>query len=212
DLPTYAFQHERYWLDAPVNVGDVTALGLSAARHPLLGGAITLADRSGVLLTGRLSLATHAWLADHAVHGTVLVPGTALVELALRAGEEVGCDTVEELTLQAPLVLPATGARAVQVQIVVGEPDARNLRPVDVYARVEDDTVDAPWTCQATGLIAPGTGTPDEAADFAVWPPRDAEPVDIGGFYDAMADRGYDYGPVFRGLRSAWRRGDEVFA
>ncbi|MGV9595014.1 polyketide synthase dehydratase domain-containing protein, partial [Streptomyces tendae] len=212
DLPTYAFQHERYWLDAPVSVGDVTAVGLSAARHPLLGGAITLADRSGVLLTGRLSLATHAWLADHAVHSTVLVPGAALVELALRAGEEVGCDTVEELTLQAPLVLPATGARAVQVQIVVGEPDARNLRPVDVYARVEDDAGDAPWTCQATGLLAPGTGAPEEAADFAVWPPRDAEPVDIGGFYDAMADRGYDYGPVFRGLRSAWRRGDEVFA
>ncbi|MEV5872446.1 type I polyketide synthase [Streptomyces tendae] len=212
DLPTYAFQHERYWLDAPLSVGDVTAVGLSAARHPLLGGAITLADRSGVLLTGRLSLATHAWLADHTVHGTVLVPGTALVELALRAGEEVGCDTVEELTLQAPLVLPATGARAVQVQIVVGEPDARNLRPVDVYARVEDDAVEAPWTCQATGLLAPGTGAPEEAADFAVWPPRDAEPVDIGGFYDAMADRGYDYGPVFRGLRSAWRRGDEVFA
>ncbi|MER6342832.1 type I polyketide synthase, partial [Streptomyces tendae] len=212
DLPTYAFQHERYWLDAPVSVGDVTAVGLSAARHPLLGGAITLADRSGVLLTGRLSLATHAWLADHAVHSTVLIPGTALVELALRAGEEVGCDTVEELTLQAPLVLPATGARAVQVQIVVGEPDARNLRPVDVYARVEDDTGEAPWTCQATGLLAPGTGAPEEATDFAVWPPRDAEPVDIGGFYDAMADRGYDYGPVFRGLRSAWRRGDEVFA
>ncbi|MDO0938363.1 SDR family NAD(P)-dependent oxidoreductase [Streptomyces sp. DG2A-72] len=212
DLPTYAFQHERYWLDAPVGVGDVTAVGLSAARHPLLGGAITLADRSGVLLTGRLSPATHAWLADHAVHGTVLVPGTALVELALRAGEEVGCDTIEELTLQAPLVLPATGAGAVQVQIVVGEPDARNLRPVDVYARIEDDTVDASWTCHATGLIAPGTRTPEEAADFAVWPPRDAEPVDIGGFYDAMAYRGYDYGPVFRGLRSVWRRGDEVFA
>ncbi|MFF1586431.1 SDR family NAD(P)-dependent oxidoreductase, partial [Streptomyces sp. NPDC058283] len=210
ELPTYAFQHERYWLDVPVGAGDVAAVGLSATRHPLLGGAITLADRSGVLLTGRLSLATHAWLLDHAVHGTVVVPGTALVELALRAGEEVGCDTVEELTLQTPLVLPATGA--VQVQIVVGELDAQNLRPVDVYARVEDETVDAPWTCHATGRIVSGTETSDMAADFAVWPPRDVVPVDIAGFYDAMAGRGFDYGPVFQGLRRVWRRGDEVFA
>ncbi|MEV7722442.1 SDR family NAD(P)-dependent oxidoreductase [Streptomyces sp. NPDC088184] len=210
ELPTYAFQHERYWLDAPAGVGDVTAVGLSATRHPLLGGAITLADRSGVLLTGRLSLATHAWLLDHAVHGTVVVPGTALVELALRAGEEVGCDTVEELTLQTPLVLPETGA--VQVQIVVGELDAQNLRPIDVYARVEDETIDAPWTCHATGRIVSGTETSEKAADFAVWPPRDVVPVDIAGFYDAMAGRGFDYGPVFQGLRRAWRRGDEVFA
>ncbi|WP_443075047.1 type I polyketide synthase [Streptomyces sp. NBC_01435] len=210
ELPTYAFQHERYWLDAPAGAGDVTAVGLSATRHPLLGGAITLADRSGVLLTGRLSLATHAWLLDHAVHGTVVVPGTALVELALRAGEEVGCDTVEELTLQTPLVLPETGA--VQVQIVVGELDTQNLRPIDVYARVEDETVDAPWTCHATGRIVSGTETPENAADFAVWPPRDVVPVDIAGFYDAMAERGFGYGPVFRGLRRVWRRGDEVFA
>ncbi|MEV7261909.1 type I polyketide synthase, partial [Streptomyces sp. NPDC093937] len=210
ELPTYAFQHERYWLDAPAGAGDVTAVGLSATRHPLLGGAITLADRSGVLLTGRLSLATHAWLLDHAVHGTVVVPGTALVELALRAGEEVGCDTVEELTLQTPLVLPETGA--VQVQIVVGELDAQNLRPIDVYARIEDETIDAPWTCHATGRIVSGTETSEKAADFAVWPPRDVVPVDIAGFYDAMAGRGFDYGPVFQGLRRVWRRGDEVFA
>ena len=48
---------------------------------------------------------THPWLADHAVAGTVLLPGTAFLELALYAGREVGCELVQELALQAPLVL-----------------------------------------------------------------------------------------------------------
>ncbi|MFD8693151.1 KR domain-containing protein, partial [Streptomyces sp. NPDC059651] len=209
DLPTYAFQHERYWLEAPVGTGDATAIGLSAAQHPLLGGSITLADRTGVLLTGRLSLSTHPWLADHQVHGLVLVPGTALVELALRAVDEVGCDRLEELTLQAPMVLSPTGA--VHVQVVVGGPDARGVRAVEIHARAEEEVGDAPWTCHATGLVVSGAVRAN-AADLVVWPPRGAESVDVAGFYDVMAGRGYGYGPAFQGLRAVWRRGDEVFA
>ena len=63
-------------------------------------------------LTGRLSLRTHPWLADHSMPAGSCCPGTAFVELALRAGDEVGCDRVEELTLHAPLVLPGHGRRA----------------------------------------------------------------------------------------------------
>ena len=51
--------------------------------HPLLGAAVELADADGVLFTGRLSLHTHPWLADHVVRGRILLPGTAFVELAL---------------------------------------------------------------------------------------------------------------------------------
>src|SRR6187551_321452 len=111
-LPTYPFQRKRYWLSSGGASGDPSAIGLSDAEHPLLAARIEdpEGEGDGLLFTGRLSLATHPWLADHAVAGTVLLPGTALVELALKAGSEVGAELLEELTLQAPLILPEQGA------------------------------------------------------------------------------------------------------
>ncbi|MZG14650.1 hypothetical protein GTY44_14300, partial [Streptomyces sp. SID5914] len=210
DLPTYAFQHERYWLDAPVSVGDATALGLRRAEHPLLGAAVELAGSDRMVFAGRLSAASQGWLVDHAVHGTVLVPGTTLVELALAAGDQMGSGRLEELTLQAPLVLPETGA--VQLQVSVGEADAEGRRTVEIHSRPERDAAEVAWACNALGALTEAAAEPTPAALGEVWPPQDASAVEVGDFYDDLADRGYEYGPVFQGLHRAWRRGDEVFA
>ncbi|WP_214103123.1 type I polyketide synthase [Acrocarpospora catenulata] len=209
DLPTYAFQHQWFWPSGR-RVGDARDLGLAAAAHPLLGAAVMLAGSDGVVLTGRLSLRSHPWLADHVVGGMVVFPGTGLLELAIRAGDQTGCDRVEELTLATPLVLGERDAMAVQVS--VGAPDASGRRELGVYARPADAADDEPWVQHATGVLSgDGRATAGGAETFE-WPPRGASVIELDGLYDRLAEGGFGYGPVFQGLRAVWRRDDEVFA
>ncbi|MGW3123028.1 SDR family NAD(P)-dependent oxidoreductase [Streptomyces sp. NPDC001107] len=208
DLPTYAFQRTRYWLDVPVRTGDVATAGLGATDHPLLGASVDLAHSGEHLLTGRLSARTQPWLADHVVSGLNLLPGTAFLELALRAADEAAGAVVDELTLQTPLVLPERDG--VHLQLRVGPAEDDGSRTFGLYARPEGDP-GAEWTPHATGILAPGDRTAAPAAP-AAWPPPGAEPVDLTGVYDRFAEAGYAYGPAFRGLRAAWRHGTDVYA
>jgi polyketide synthase 7 len=202
DLPTYPFQRQRYWMEVEQSAGDVAAAGLDSPDHPLLGAAIRRAD-GGLTLTGKLSTGSHQWLADHAVAETVLLPGTAFVDLALRAGELAGADRVEELTLHAPLLLPH--GQAVRVQVVVGTADEAGRREVTVHSGVDGQD----WVEHATGALVPATATGPELDQ---WPPPGASEADITGLYDRFAEIGVHYGPAFQGLRAVWQRGEEVFA
>ncbi|MER0243711.1 beta-ketoacyl synthase N-terminal-like domain-containing protein, partial [Streptomyces sp. HSW2009] len=210
NLPTYPFQRQHYWLAAPEAAGDVRAAGLDAAEHPLLGGVLSLAGGGGeAVLVGRVSVRSQPWLADHAVWGTVLVPGAALVELAVRTGDQVGCDVLEELTLAAPLVVPE--GVAVRLQLTVGAAEeGSGRRPLTIHSQPDGAGPDAGWSCHATGFVSSGARQPDW--DLAVWPPAGAEPVELDGFYPRLAASGLGYGPVFQGLRALWRDGDTLFA
>ncbi|MFD9460101.1 SDR family NAD(P)-dependent oxidoreductase [Streptomyces sp. NPDC060027] len=210
-LPTYAFDRQRFWMEDESAAVDPAALGVVAPDHPLLGAAVELADGGGLVLTGRLSAGTPRWLADHAVGGVCLFPGTGFAELALRAGTEAGCPRVEELTLEAPLLLH--GDDAVRLQLVVGPPDDSDHRPLAVYSRPDGENGrDGDWTRHASAVLAPDAGT--APASPAAWPPPGAEPVpmDPDDFYAAGAEAGYTYGPSFQGLARAWRSGEDVYA
>ncbi|MER0243269.1 SDR family NAD(P)-dependent oxidoreductase [Streptomyces sp. HSW2009] len=212
DLPTYAFQRDSYWLITNSDIGDMGAAGLQRVEHALLPAAVELTD-GGLLLTGRLSVSGgRGWLADHVVAGSVLLPGAALAEWALRAADEAGCAGVDELALQVPLVLPASGG--LRIQVVVGAPAADGSRDLQIHSRPDDDpTGAATWVCHAEGVLSPPqdeSAQPDGLA--GVWPPAGAESMEVAGFYERAASGGYGYGPAFQGLRAAWRRGDEVYA
>jgi acyl transferase domain-containing protein len=213
ELPTYAFQRERYWLDTPTpRGGDLADLGLTTAGHPLLGAAVELADGGGQLLTGRISPRTHPWLGGHVVGGVALVPGAALLEWALRAGDEAGCGEVEELAFRAPLALPATGG--LRVQVAVGAPDDDGRRDVRVYARPDGGAatgVYAAWRCHAAGVLRP-SAPDDQKAEPGAWPPAGARPVGTDALYEGLAASGYGYGPAFQGVRAMWRDGADVLA
>ncbi|MFE5533748.1 SDR family NAD(P)-dependent oxidoreductase, partial [Embleya sp. NPDC056538] len=210
ELPTYAFRRRRYWSARSASHGDARGLGQAPARHALLGAVVRLGDGRGVLSTGRLSLSTHAWLGDHVVGGTVLLPGTAFAELAIRAGDEVGCGRLVELALEAPLVLPEHGS--LEIQVVVGAAEADGSRSVAVYARGADEPAEPDWTRHAVGTLSAATSAQDESLASETWPPTGAEPMDLESFYADLERGGYAYGPTFRGLRAAWRVGDDTYA
>ncbi|WP_345702179.1 SDR family NAD(P)-dependent oxidoreductase, partial [Streptomyces avermitilis] len=216
ELPTYAFQRRRFWPRpaASAGAGDLAAAGLAEAGHPLLTAWLPSPEGDGVLCTGRLSLATHPWLGDHTVLGTVLVPGTAFVDLVGWVGDRVGCGGIRELTLATPLALAEDAA--VRLRVVLGAPDDTGCRPVAVYAQPDTEDEGTDWTRHAEGLLAPADASDTPAAPpgpaLDAWPVPGAEPLPMDGFYEGLADAGFAYGPLFRGLRAAWRRGDEVFA
>ena len=219
-LPTYAFQRERYWLAGSAGGGDAASLGQSSTEHPLLSAAVRLAagEGEGWLFTGRLSLQSHAWLKDHMVIDTVLLPGTAFVELALAAGQQVGHERLEELTLQRPLLLDEEGA--VQLQLTISEPDDAGLRELKIYSRREgpsEQSTEPEWSLHASGVL--GQGGEDASGESKLeglsgqaWPPDGARELDVDSLYDRLAELGYGYGPAFQGLRAAWRLEDEIFA
>ncbi|OPF70915.1 hypothetical protein VT50_0235435, partial [Streptomyces antioxidans] len=190
ELPTYPFQRQRYWLDKPVAASDVAAAGLDPAGHPLLGAAVPLAGVDDHLFTGRISAQDHPWLTERTGPDAAVLPGSALAELAIRAGDQVGCGRVEELSLDAPLVLPEKGAAVIQVR--VGAPDGGGSRALSVHARAEGADADEPWTRYATAVL--GTGAQAADIGLAAWPPADAVPAEVAG-----------------GAVAAWRLGEDIY-
>uniref|UniRef100_UPI0004E20CD2 polyketide synthase dehydratase domain-containing protein n=1 Tax=Streptomyces sp. NRRL F-5123 TaxID=1463856 RepID=UPI0004E20CD2 len=207
DLPTYPFQRQPYWLTARPGSAGVPGSG-TAIDHPVLSSVAPLAD-GGAVLSGRVPTAGQGgWLSEHVIAGTVLLPGTALLELAFQAAEHTGSTRIEELLLEQPLLLHESAP--LDVQVVVGAPGDDGARSVHIYTRPASGQAPE-WVRHATATLT-AAFTDEPAPDTTAWPPPGAQPVDLTGFYDRATADGYDYGPTFQGLQALWHHGDDLLA
>ncbi|MCQ6253257.1 SDR family NAD(P)-dependent oxidoreductase, partial [Streptomyces malaysiensis] len=158
-------------------------------------------DTGELILSGRLSTSTHPWLTDHTVNGTVIVPGTALIDLALYAAEHTDHTTVDELVIHTPLAL----THPTPIQITVGTENDTGHRPISLHSRDTTGT----WTRHTTGTLKRET---QPTTDLGTWPPTDAHQIDLTNAYQQLADTGLHYGPAFQGLHTLYQRDNTLFA
>ncbi len=192
-LPSYPWQRERCWMEA----GPVRR---RAAGHPLLGDHVEVATQPGAhLWETALSLELVPYLAEHRVQGGAVLPATAYIEMAMAAARALwgeGGHAIEDLELVQ--LMSVEGEVHVQVSLAVGGPGAAAFQ---VLSRADAGTS---WTLHARAAVRPSGGEPPRPA-LAALQERCREPLTAEAHYRAMEQRGITYGPMFRGVASAWR-------
>ena len=208
-LPTYPFQRERYWVEGPTRRSGAGGLAEAASpeAHPLAGRRSTSPRVPGVAFELTVRPDRPSFLAEHAIHGTVVFPGTAYLEAVRVAAADVLGSTdldLEGVELREPMVLDVGAGRVVQVLVA---PPSAGVVSVEVFSRPDGAGVSEGWQLHATAraarrsssLAEPGTDSLGAAQARCVTP-LPTEP-----FYEQLAAIGLGYGPSFRGVRELWK-------
>lgn len=221
-LPASPWQRRRFWLDfdpetrRPRTPAAAIRTAAQAPRHPLLAEPIRTA-RGETIFETLVGPEHPAWLGDHHVHGAVVFPAAACVEMVLAAATQVfgsgmALQIEDLLILQALVLQPPRLA-----QLLLGRPtEAGDVVPVELYSRpaggaVEEDA----WVLHLTARVrreASAAGAADLLAgvDLQAVQARCDEPMDGSMHYHHMAKVGLAYGPAFRGVQRIWRRDGEA--
>jgi len=219
-VPTYPFQRSRHWFGSPEGNGDATlvtpALELPSESHPLLGHRLRSALQE-TLFEIQLSPESPSYLRHHQVHGKVVLPGAAYLEMA-RAGatEAYGAPAqLLEVVMQEPLVLPGGEPRTLQLILSEERSGAASFRIFSLDG--DRDSKSPSWTLHVTGKIRVGHGGSDDRAtteDFSLSAVQNRcrEAVPVSEHYGALRIAGLDYGASFQGLQRLWRGVGEALA
>ena len=208
-LPTSPWQRQRCWVE-----GHVQPALVSQTRtwplHPLLGQLLYLAGSEKIRFEAQLSPDWPAYLSDHRVFGSAILPATAYLEMALAAGKlitEAEQLVLEDVFIQEALLLPEGEGKSLQLLWTPEADNQDNRAAFQIFSFTirEDQQEEPEWTLHASGKVLWGKEELPNVIDLAALQADNAQEIMVGAYYQQFQGPGLYYGPTFQGIRQLSR-------
>jgi myxalamid-type polyketide synthase MxaE and MxaD len=217
-IPGYPWQHESFWYEPTVRPAAARP-ARGPAAHPLLGDEIHLAELAHLRLwEGCLDREEPAYLVDHRIQGAIVLPGAAYLEMALAAAIAANAGNVtpgearsevspvlEEVYFERALFL---SGEPVLVQTVV-EDTGSGAGTFRIYSRPATPS-ESGDRLHARGEIRWGVAVPPPPTDLDRLRALCRRELPLAPYYEGLRQRGFEWGPAFRGLDRLWQGNDQA--
>jgi acyl transferase domain-containing protein/predicted O-methyltransferase YrrM len=199
-LPTYPFQHQRYWLDTTGSIKNKKSKNKS---HPLLGERLHSAIIKNKEIVFESLLDSTAFLAHHRIFQTPILPAAAHVEMALAAGVAVFKSEhllLEDVVIHQALVLPEV--KTVQLVLTPAEMSAYTFQ---IFSLTDDEDS---WICHTSGKLTIGQPEPAPQVDLAQT--QYIEEISVADYYQQTQQVGIEHGESFQTLEKLWQNQENI--
>nr|AQW44888.1 polyketide synthase [Corallococcus coralloides] len=208
-LPTYPWQHQRHWLEAPRATRPATPRTSSA--HALVGQRVRSPLNKALVFESRFSAEALPFLDDHRLYGTVVVPGSCHISRILATAVQAlgpGPYTLEDCLFPQPIVLAEGEERLVQLVLTPSGENRYGFEIYSVEASAEDES--ASWVLNGSGSLHAGEGSARPAPLTLKEIEARCQHQADASMYEQNRDIGYHLGHGFRWIERIWGGEGEV--
>ena len=203
-LPTYPFQRERYWVKASTKHLSKKHHAGAKGGHPMLGTRLNNAGIKETIFETQIGLDEFPFLADHRIHGKLILPSPAYMEMFLAATDShlgKGNHVLENMVIHEALLIPEQGVCTAQTVLIPEEDGAI----VQIFSNNS-----AKWHLCASAKARRSTPETDRSAELSAIQARCQEVVPVEACYEGLERLSLDLGKSFQGISAIWRTDGEV--